>query len=531
MAAGSSRVSRPSVTVVDEAERSGGLAPSGQTAPPSPSLIDAALAVTDGAGRSAADRLAAFLSSRSAAEGLPLWFGQPREELAKRSKDQVARFLTRDIARIDELLSGQVNAILHHPSFQRLEASWRGLEYLTRQGEGVENLKIRVLNVSWRELTRDLDRAIEFDQSQLFKKVYSEEFDTPGGEPYGVLIGDYEITHRIGPDHPTDDVAALAAISQVAAAAFAPFIAAVDPSLFGLESFADLERPMDLARGFEQAEYLKWRTFRETEDARFVGLAAPRILMRLPYEDRGDRVDGFRFREDVEGPDRSKYLWGNVNYAFGAVLIRAFAESGWLADIRGVQRGQATGGIVTGLPVQSFSTDSPGVAQKCSTDVIMTDDREKELGDLGFIPLCHAADTEFSAFYGNQSVQKPKKYDEQAATINARISSMLQYMLCVSRFAHYLKVIGRDKVGSFAEASDVEDFLHRWIQQYVIIDDNASDSVKAEYPLREAKIEVRERPGKPGNYVCVAHLRPHFQLDELVASVRLVTELSPPRGT
>lgn len=528
MSSGSSPGAKSTITLTEQSP-----SPSSQTAAPAPppSLIELAIAAgPTTTSRPDLARLENFLDADSVGASLRLWLGQGHPMLARPDGNQIARLLNRDIARIDALLTDQVNAILHHASFQQLEASWRGLSYLVQQGEEVENLKIRVLNVGWKELTRDLDRAIEFDQSQLFKKVYSDEFDMPGGEPFSVILGDYQIQHRMGQDHPTDDIAAMQAISQVAAAAFAPFIASSSPALFGLDSFTELERPMDLSRSFEQLEYLKWRAFRDTEDSRFVGLTMPKTLMRLPYDDGGGRIDGFRFQEDVESPDRSKYLWGNAVYAFGAVLIRAFAESGWLADIRGVQRGVAGGGLVTGLPVHCFNTDAMGVAQKSSTDAIMTDEREKELGDLGFIPLCHCPDTEFSAFYGNQSAQKPKKYDDPAATVNARISSMLQYMLCVSRFAHYLKVIGRDKVGSFGEASEVEDYLHRWIQQYVTMDENASQEIKAEYPLREARIEVRERPGKPGNYMCVAHLRPHFQLDELVASVRLVTELSPPRG-
>jgi type VI secretion system ImpC/EvpB family protein len=248
--------------------------------------------------------------------------------------------------------------------------------------------------------------------------------------------------------------------------------------------------------------------------------------MRLPYEDDGARVDGFRFSEDVARPDRSQYLWGNAAYAFGAVAIRAFAESGWLAGIRGVRRGEEGGGLVPGLPVHSFSTDRRGIAPKCSTDAVVTDFQEQELGELGFIPLCHCADTEFSAFYGNQSAQKAKKYDEPAATVNARLSTMLQYMLCVARFAHYLKVQARDKIGSFSEASDCEYFLHNWLQQYVTSDGEASREVKARYPLREASVKVRENPEKPGAYLCVAHLWPHFELDELSTTMRITTELT-----
>ena len=375
------------------------------------------------------------------------------------------RLLGCDIARLDALLTRQVEAILHHPRFQQLEASWRGLHYLTEEAEGAENVKIRVLSVSWDEIARDLERAIEFDQSQLFRKVYSEEFGTPGGEPFGMLLGDYEIRPHPSADHPVDDVAALTAVSQVAAAAFAPFVAGVHPSMFGLDEFSELERPLNLSHAFDQLDYLKWNTFRKTEDARFAGLTLPRILLRLPYEDDGSRVDGFRFCENVSGPDRGGYLWGNAAYAVGAVAVRAFADTGWLAGIRGVERDVAKGGLVAGLPVHCFSTDKHGVAMKCSTDVIVTDYQEQELSDLGFIPLCPCADSEYSAFYSSPSVQQPRRYDELAATMNARLSAMLPYMLCASRFAHYLKVEVRDKIGSFSEASECEQYLNQWLQR------------------------------------------------------------------
>ncbi len=280
-------------------------------------------------------------------------------------KDQVIRSLGRAIAMLDELLTRQTNAILHHPRFQSLEAAWRGLRYLVDQAEGAENVKIRILSVSWKELARDAERAVEFDQSQLFRKVYSEEFDTPGGEPFSVLLGDYDIRHRLTEEHPVDDLATLKAISGVAAAAFAPFVAAAHPSLFGMNEFATLEQPLNLPRTFDQLEYLKWQEFRASEDSRFVGLALPRVLMRLPYEENSRAARGFRFHEDVAGPDRGKYLWGNAVYAFGGVLIRAFAQTAWLADIHGVRRDEDGGGIVTGLPIHSFSTDKRGVAAKC----------------------------------------------------------------------------------------------------------------------------------------------------------------------
>jgi type VI secretion system protein ImpD len=495
--------------------------------PPEPSLLGAILEATTAAPGPSASRLEQFLREPSPGPALLLWLDLAGYRDTLTSREQLGRLLNRDIALLDDLIGRQVNAILHHSAFQKLEASWQGLRFLVDSvpEEMAGKIKVRVLNISWRELVRDLANAVEFDQSHLFRKVYEQEFGHPGGEPYGVLLGDYEIRHL-----PPENLETLARISQTAAAAFAPFVAAAHPALLDLETFGDLERPLNLARTFEQPEYIKWRAFRETEDARFVGLTLPRVLMRLPYRDDGSRLDGFRFREDVEARDRSRYLWGNAAYAFGAVLVRAFAQSRWLAGIRGVPQDGSGGGLVTGLPVHSFRTDRTGVAPKCSTEVIVTDAQEKELGELGFLPLCHCQDTEWAAFHGCQSVQKPARYDEPAATINARLSAMLQYILCVSRFAHYVKVIARSQVGSYTEAAQLEDYLRRWLQTYTTQGDNAGPEVKARHPLREAKVRVREREGQPGSYVCEVHLRPHFQLDQMVAAVRLVTEVTSARA-
>lgn len=433
--------------------------------------------------------------------------------------------LNRDVARIDELVSRQLDAILHHPRFQKLEASWRGLRYLAEQVEEGSRTRIRLLDVSWRTLVRDLDKSIEFDQSQLFRKIYSEEFGNPGGEPYSVLLGDYEIRLGFTPGNPVDDVEGLRAVSQVAAAAFSPFIAGVHPSMFGLNSFLELQRPMDLTSMFQQPEYAKWRSLRQSEDARFVGLALPRMLIRTPYTEQETVGEGFRYSETV-GRNSGRYLWCNAVYAFGAVLARAFARTGWLADIRGVRQDSDEGGLVTGLPVHAFGTDGR-VATKCSTDVVITDTLEKDISELGFLPLCDCKDTDYSAFYSAPSVQDPKAYDRPGATANARLSSMLQYILCVSRLAHYLKVMGRDKVGSFMEATDCESFLNDWLQRYITQDDDATDEIKARFPLREAHAQVREHPGKPGSYGCVIHLQPHYQLDSMVSAVKLTTELAP----
>jgi len=484
------------------------------------------------------NRLERFLQESSIPRALCLWLGLHDSATPRPDRAEITRRLSRDIARIDELLTSQINAILHHQSFQKLEASWRGLSYLVKKLPDNDSIKIRVLNISWAELVQDQTRALEFDQSQLFRKIYDAEFGHPGGQPFGVLLGDYEIHLRPGSDHPYDDLEALSKISGVAAAAFAPYITGVHPSFFGLDSFTDLERPLSLSRAFEQVDYLKWRSFRLSEDARFVGLTLPRMLMRLPHDPESPGGRRLRFREDVEGPDRSKYLWGSAVYAFGSVLIRGFVNSGWMADIRGVRQGISEqgvkgcldeGGLVTGLPAHSFGTDRLGLALKSSTEVIVTDAREKELDELGFIPLCHCQDTEFSAFYTTASIQKPVKYDDPRATANARISAMLQYILCVSRFAHYVKVIGRDKIGSQSSPEDCERLLSEWLRKYTISSDTAGPEDRAKYPLREAKVVVRERPDKPGCYNCVIHLRPHFQLDQMFMSMKLTTELAPGR--
>lgn len=433
------------------------------------------------------------------------------------SKDVEATINAR-IADIDRALTDQLNAIMHSPDFQKLEGSWRGLHYLVMQSETSTTMKIRVLNVSKGDLVKDLEKAVEFDQSALFKKVYEEEYGTFGGAPYGALIGDYEFSK-----HP-QDFSLLEKISNVAAAAHAPFLSAAAPSLLGLENFTDLPNPRDLAKKFETPDYAMWKSFRDSEDSRYVGLTLPHILMRLPYGPDTVPVEAFNFKEDVDGTDHSKYLWGNAAYAFGARLTDAFAKYGWCAAIRGVEGG----GRVDGLPTHTFTTDEGEIALKCPTEIAITDRREKELSDLGFIPLVHCKGTDFAAFFGAQSAQKGKKYDTAAATANARLSTQIQYMMAMSRFAHYLKSIMRDKIGSFMTRKDCEDFLNRWIKNYVISTEDAGQELKAKYPLKEARIEVSEIPGKPGCYRAISYLKPHFQLDEITISLRLVAELPPP---
>ncbi|MEK7754355.1 MAG: type VI secretion system contractile sheath large subunit [Acidobacteriota bacterium] len=430
------------------------------------------------------------------------------------SRDAEAMINAR-IAQIDHLVSLQVNEVMHNASFQKLEASWRGLHYLLAQSETSDQLKIKVLNVSKRELLRDLQRAVEFDQSAMFKKIYEEEFGIFGGHPFGALIGDYQFGK--GPE----DIELLERISMTAAAAHAPFISGTSPEMFNLDSFTQLDQPRDLGKVFDTTEYARWKGFRSSEDSRYIALTCPRILLRVPYGKGGATVDAFNYEEGVDGTDHSKYLWGNAAWALGARLTNAFALYGWCAAIRGVEGG----GLVEALPVHNFYTDEGDVAMKCPTEVPITDRREKELADLGFAPLVHSKGTDYAAFFSVQSCQKPKLYDSEAANANARLSTQLPYILAVARFAHYLKAMMRDKIGSFMSRTDCERWLNQWIQQYVTPDDTASPAVKAQPPLREARIEVFEVAGKPGVYRAVAFLRPHFQLDELSVSLRLVAEL------
>ncbi len=433
------------------------------------------------------------------------------------SRDTEAMINAR-IAQIDHLLSIQLNEVMHHPSFQKLEGSWRGLKYMMDQSETNDMLKIKVLNVSKKDLLRDLQRAPEFDQSAMFKKVYEEEFGVFGGAPFAALVGDYEFGK-----HP-EDIELLERVSNVAAAAHAPFLTAASNELFNLESFTSLDQPRDLGKIFDTTEYAKWKSFRATEDSRYVGMCLPRILGRLPYGPDTKPVEAFNYQEGVDGTEHGKYLWSNAAYALGARLTNSFAKHHWCAAIRGVEGG----GLVDGLAVHNFRTDDGDVAMKCPTEVPITDRREKELADLGFIPLVHCKGTDYAAFFSVQSAQKPKLYDKDAANANARLSAQLPYILAVSRFAHYLKAMMRDKIGSFMSRSSCESFLNQWISQYVLLDDDASPDMKAKYPLREARIDVSEIPGKPGAYRAVSFLKPHFQLDELSVSLRLVADLPPP---
>jgi len=426
------------------------------------------------------------------------------------------------IKHIDAKISKQLAAVMHHPKFKQLEGSWRGLHYLVMNTETSANLKLRVINWSKRELFRDMSRATEFDQSQLFKKIYESEFGTPGGQPYGALIGDYEFTN-----HP-EDIDTLRLVSNVAAAAFAPFIAAASPRLLGLDSYRELSVPRDMEKIFDSLEYTKWNAYRETEDSRFATLVLPRVLARLPYGERTTKVDEFDYEEapiDEAGVARrmphDDYCWMNAAYAMGARLTDAFARNGWCTAIRGAENG----GKVENLPCHIFTSDDGDIDLQCPTEIGITDRREAELSKLGFLAASHYKGTDYAVFFGAQTNQKPKKYDRPDATANAAISARLPYMMASSRIAHYLKIIARDKIGSFKEASDVETWLKRWIERYTNSNPSPSEEMKAKYPLREARITVEEIPGKPGSYNAVAHMRPWLQMEELTTSLRMVARI------
>lgn len=443
------------------------------------------------------------------------------DELVKGSmtiSSDTEAMINANIAQIDKKVSLQLNEILHNADFQKLEGSWRGLKYLLDKSETSDKLKIRVLNVSKKDLLKDLRRASEFDQSALFKKVYEDEYGVFGGAPFAALVGDYEFTN-----HP-DDMELLEKVSNVAAAAHAPFLSAAGADLLNMESFTQLGDPRDLSKIFDTTAYAKWKSFRQSEDSRYVGLCVPHILMRLPYGKATSPVEGFDYEEGVDGADHSKYLWGNAAYALGSRLTEAFAKHGWCAAIRGVEGG----GLVEGLPAHTFATDEGDVALKCPTEIAITDRREKELADQGFVPLVHCKGTDYAAFFSVQSAQKAKLYDKDAANASARLSTQLPYLLAVSRFAHYLKSMMRDKIGGFMSRTQCEQFLNQWISHYVISNDTASASLKASHPLKEARVDVSEIPGKPGAYRAVAYLRPHFQLDEIAVSLRLVADLPQP---
>ncbi len=436
--------------------------------------------------------------------------------------DDAVRTIETIIAQIDEKLSEQINLIIHHPDFQQLEGTWRGLSYLVNNTETDEMLKIRVLNLSKKDLGKTIKKfkGTAWDQSPLFKKMYEDEYGTPGGEPYGCLVGDYYF------DHTPQNVQILEGMSKIASAAHAPFIAAADPGLMNMDTWQELGNPRDLTKIMQTAEYAPWRSLRDSDDARYIGLTMPRFLSRLPYGAKTDPVEEFDFEEDTEGADHSKYCWANSAFAMGVNINRAFKLFGWCSRIRGAE----SGGMVEGLPTHTFPTDDGGVDMKCPTEIAITDRREAELAKNGLIPLSHWKNTDYAVFVGAQSLHKPAEYDDPDATANANLGARLPYLFATCRFAHYLKCIVRDKVGSFMERTDMERWLNNWITQYVTTDPTASEEVKARYPLSAAEVLVEDIEGNPGYYSAKFFLRPHYQLEGLTVSLRLVSKLPSAKG-
>jgi type VI secretion system protein ImpC len=427
------------------------------------------------------------------------------------------------IAEIDKKLSQQVNEILHHPEFQQLEGAWRGLSHLVNNTETDEMLKIRVFNVSKNDLRKELKRfaGTNWDQSPIFKKVYEAEYGQFGGEPYGCLVGDYFF------DHSAPDVAMLGELAKISAAAHCPFISGASPTVMQMDSWQELSNPRDLTGIFTTTEYAAWRSLRESEDSQYIGLAMPRFLSRLPYGQNTNPVDGFAFEEDTAGGDHSRYTWSNAAYAMATNVTRAFKQNGWCTQIRGIE----SGGAVEGLPVHTFPTDDGGVDMKIPTEIGIGDRREAELAKNGFMPLIHKKNSDFAAFIGAQSLHKPAEYDNPDATANANLGASLPYLFAVCRFAHYLKCIVRDKIGSFKERDDMQRWLNNWIMNYVDGDPSiSSDETKAQRPLAGAEVTVEEVEGRPGYYTSKFYLRPHYQLESLSVSLRLVSKLPSQRG-
>ena len=443
------------------------------------------------------------------------------DEGMKASADKgVVAMINERVAEIDKMLSDQLNEIMHNESFQALEASWRGLHDMVFGTETSSRLKLRLLNVTKKELLKDLETAVDKDMSVLFKKIYEEEYGTFGGNPYSLLIGDYTFGR-----HP-QDLDLLMRLSQVAAAAHAPFITAAAPAMFDMKSFTELGVPRDMSKIFESAELAVWREFRESEDSRYVTLVLPHYAARLPYGAKTIPVENFNYEEDVDGKDHSKYLWANSAYQLGLRITDAFAKYGWSTAIRGVEGG----GKVTGMTAHAYKTDEGDVVLKCPTEVLITDRREKELNDLGFIAIVNSKGSNFASFFGGQTANKPKLYNKDSANANAALSARLPYILAASRFAHYVKVIMRDKIGSFQSRDQIDAFLNNWIADYVLIGDDAPQEMKARFPLASARIDVTEVAGKPGAFQATCFLRPHFQMEELTASIRLVAELPAAAG-
>jgi type VI secretion system protein ImpC len=427
------------------------------------------------------------------------------------------------IAALDQKLTEQINLIMHTEEFQKVESAWRGLHYLVNNTETDEMLKIRVMNISKNDLAKTLKKfkGTAWDQSPIFKKMYEEEFGQFGGEPFGSIVADYYF------DNTAPDVELLSSMAKIASAAHAPFISAAAPSVMLMESWNELANPRDLTKIFQTPEHAAWRSFRESEDSRYVGLTMPRFLARQPYGAKSNPVEEFDFEEDTSAPGSKNYTWANSSYAMAVNINRSFKEYGWCSRIRGIE----SGGAVEGLPVHAFPTDDGGVDMQCPTEIAISDRREAELAANGFMPLVHKKNTDFAAFIGAQSLHKPAEYDDPDASANAALAARLPYLFATCRFAHYLKCIVRDKIGSFKERDEMERWLTKWIMQYVDGDPgSSSEATKAQKPLAAAEVVLEEVEGNPGYYTSKFFLRPHYQLEGLTVSLRLVSKLPSAKG-
>ncbi len=473
-----------------------------------------------------ADSVTEFLGAPSG-DAIDLWFGAASAARLRIDHQALRDAIDRDIAAIDTMLSEQVDAILHHDRTRKLEGTWRGVAWLADGLELSNRLKIKILNIGWPEICRDLERAIEFDQSQLFRKVYEEEFGTPGGEPYGLLVVDHEVRHRPTAEFRTDDVSALAALSGIAAAAFSPLMIGASPGLLEVDSFADLATSIDLAAPLRNTEHTRWRSLASRADMRFVGVALPRVLGRPPWPDDGTRDDGFRYREYA--PTDEDRVWMSAGYAFASVVARAFAHYGWPADVRGVETDRVGGGLVTDVPLEPFSTDPDHVWVRNPVEIVLSERQEHSLLDAGLMPLSSVPYSEELVFGAVRSLQVPQRHQgptANAADANARLSTQINSILCASRFAHHLKMKGRHMVGSFKTASEIERFLQAWLTQFVNGNLAATGESRARFPLVAGRVTVNELPGRPGSFGCVVQLQPHYQLDDISAAFQLVTDLS-----
>jgi len=461
------------------------------------------------------------------------WIGEKELRKFDLSKRKIIQQLERDIAKIDKLVAKQLDAILHHEKFQRLEASWRGIEHLVECKDitdSRDSILLQVLNVTWPELRNDQEGAIEFDQSQFFKKIYEQGIGTPGAIPYSAILVDFEIHPRPKRNHPYDDISILRQLSTTAAAAFAPLFINADPSMFSVDSFSDLRQSGDtLEKLHSQLDFFQWQRFRESEESRFVSVLCPRMLIRRPYRPELDFDLGFAYEERTES--QRDYLWCGATVAMGEVLIRNFAESNWFANIRGIERDVISGGMVVGATQDNFLNAPDRVSPKALTDIVISDGFERQLARLGFTALCACKDTSLAAFYSCPSVQKPRKYSSVEASANAELSAMTNYILCASRFGHYVKWLSRDRIGSAIDANEIQDWLTDWLVDYVNRDSDASRSARAEKPLLDAAVQVRAKPGKPGEFDCTILLEPFHSFDNIRASLKLETNLTKNTST